>query len=97
MKNRNISLRTVCGVEILLAAGLCFAGGADYTYNLAMVPIQPLTALKAGENTFSTVVGKRRMPDIYVPGVQILVRYKADGNGASPPPVEWERLPRPSG
>ena len=47
----------------------------DYYYSLSTPPIRPRTALKAGENTFATVVAKGRMPDIYVPGVQVLVRY----------------------
>jgi len=56
--------------------------GADYYYNLSMPPIRPLTALKAGENTFSTVVAKGRMPDIYMPGVQVLIRYHTGNAGA---------------
>jgi hypothetical protein len=57
--------------------------GADYYYNLSMPQIRPLTALKAGENTFSTVVAKGRMPDIYMPGVQVLIRYQT-GNAGVP-------------
>jgi hypothetical protein len=50
--------------------------GDDWFYNLSTPPIRPLTVLKAGENTFSTVVGDGRVPDIYMPGVQILIQYR---------------------
>ena len=52
--------------------------GENWIYNLTSNAIRPLTILKFGENTFSTVVGGGRMPDIYMPGVQILVRYTKD-------------------
>ncbi len=58
--------------------------GPDWFYNLSTLPIRPMTALKAGENTFSTVVGPGRMPDIYMPGVQILIRYRSGETGAVP-------------
>ena len=32
--------------------------------------------LKQGENLFATIAGPGRMPDIYIPGVQVLIRYK---------------------
>jgi len=49
--------------------------GADWFYNLSTPPIRPLKVLKSGENTFSTVAGPGRTTDIYLPGVQVLVRY----------------------
>jgi hypothetical protein len=56
--------------------------GADWFYNLSTPPLRPLAALKAGDNTFSTVVGPGRMPDIYFPGVQVLIRYRTAKAGA---------------
>jgi hypothetical protein len=58
--------------------------GPDWLYNLSMPPIRPVTALKTGENTFSTVAGPGRVPDIYLPGVQILIRYRSGEAGAVP-------------
>ncbi len=52
--------------------------------HLSTPPIRPLTALKAGENPFSTVVAKGRMPDVYMPGVQLLIRYGSGEDGAVP-------------
>jgi len=52
--------------------------GDNWIYNLSTLPIRPLSILRAGKNTFSVVVGEGRMPDIYMPGVQILIRYKTD-------------------
>jgi hypothetical protein len=56
--------------------------GDNWLYNLSAPPIRPLAVLRAGENTFSTVVGPGRVPDIYMPGVQVLIRYRT---GATPP------------
>jgi len=53
-------------------------GGENWLYNLTKTPVRPINVLRHGENTFSTVVGEGRMPDIYLPGVQILIRYKKE-------------------
>jgi hypothetical protein len=53
-------------------------GGENWLYNLSKTPVRPINVLHPGENTFSTVVGEGRMPDIYLPGVQILIRYKKE-------------------
>lgn len=58
--------------------------GADWLYNLSTPPIRPLTALKPGENTFATVVGPGRVPDIYMPGVQVLIRYRTGETATTP-------------
>ncbi len=58
--------------------------GADWLYNLSTPPVRPLAALKSGENIFSTVVGPGRVPDIYLPGVQVLIRYRT-GEAATAP------------
>lgn len=57
--------------------------GDNWFYNLSMPPIRPLSALKAGENTFSTIGGQGHMPDIYMPGVQILIQYRTNGKAES--------------
>ena len=50
--------------------------GENWLYDFSVLPIRPLSALRAGENTFSTVVGEGRLSDVYMPGVQVLVRYR---------------------
>jgi formylglycine-generating enzyme required for sulfatase activity len=42
--------------------------------------IFPLSVLKNGENTFSTIPAIRRGPDIFWPGVCVLVKYAAHNN-----------------
>ena len=66
--------------------------GDNWFYNLSMLSIRPLTVLKVGANTFSTVVGEGRMPDIYMPGVQILIKYKTDGDEASQPSHSFHKV-----
>ena len=68
--------------------------GADYYYNLSTPPIRPLTALKAGENTFATVVAKGRMPDIYMPGVQVLIRYRTGDSATMASPTAQQPHPK---
>jgi hypothetical protein len=52
--------------------------GDNWFFNLSQPAIEPLSVLKYGENTFSTIVHSGRMPDIYMPGIQVLIRYKKD-------------------
>jgi len=53
--------------------------GENWQYNWSVPPIRPLSALRAGENTFATVIAPGRMPDVYMPGAQVLVRYREEG------------------
>lgn len=50
--------------------------GENWRYNLSAPPIRPLSVLRAGENTFSTIPGPGRLADVYLPGAQVLVRYR---------------------
>jgi len=50
--------------------------GDNWFFNFSQPSIDPLSALIYGENTFSTIVHSGRMPDIYLPGIQVLIRYK---------------------
>jgi hypothetical protein len=50
--------------------------GDNWFFNLSQPAIEPLSALIYGENTFSTIVHSGRMPDIYLPGIQVLIRYE---------------------
>ncbi len=45
-------------------------------HHLFIEPLAPLTALKAGENTFTTVPGPARSSDIHWPGVAVLIQYR---------------------
>ena len=49
-----------------------FAGN----HHLFVEPLAPLSALRAGENIFATIVGPGRSSDIHWPGVAVLVRYQ---------------------
>lgn len=50
--------------------------GENWYYNLSKPEITPISALLYGENIFSTIAHPGRMPDIYKPGAQVLIRYK---------------------
>ena len=45
-------------------------------HHLFVVPLHPVAALKAGENTFATIPGRGRSSDIHWPGVAILIKYR---------------------
>jgi hypothetical protein len=49
-----------------------FAGN----HHLFVEPPAPISALKAGENTFATILGPGRSSDIHWPGVAVLIRYQ---------------------
>ena len=50
--------------------------GFEGNHHLFIVPLTPLGALKAGENTFTLIPGKGRSSDVHWPGVAVLIQYR---------------------
>ena len=50
--------------------------GSGFFHQLSVVPLIPLSALKARVNTFSINPGKGRSSDVAWPGPAVLIRYR---------------------
>jgi hypothetical protein len=62
-------------INDVLLTGITVDGGGNQFVN---VPLRPVSALKSGHNTLILVNAKDGGTDIHWPGVQVLIRYKAE-------------------